>query len=130
MLGSRSDAEDIVQDAYLRFAPARQVRNAEAFLVTVVTRLCLDALKSARARRETYVGPWFPEPIATNPDEIDPESVSLAFLTLLERLLPLCPNLRAVTFEDPRFDAAGQLLTGNQRSWTRIVETLACAKAA
>src|SRR6476469_5358344 len=63
MLGSRSDAEDVVQDAYLRFAGAEGVQNAEAFLVTVVTRLCLDRLTSARAQREVYVGPWLPEPV-------------------------------------------------------------------
>src|ERR1700756_4655543 len=63
MLGSRSDAEDVVQDAYLRFAGAQDVRNAEALLVTIVTRLCLDRLKSARAQRELYVGPWLPEPV-------------------------------------------------------------------
>src|SRR2546430_10016200 len=62
MLGSRSDAEDVVQDAYLRFAGAQDVRNTEAFLVTVVTRLCLDRLKSARARREGSSGPWLPGP--------------------------------------------------------------------
>ena len=58
MLGSRSDAEDVVQDAYLRFAGAQDVRNTEAFLVTIVTRLCLDRLKSAKVQREVYVGPW------------------------------------------------------------------------
>src|SRR5207253_9419410 len=63
MLGSRSDAEDIVQDAYLRFTGAQDVQNPEAFLVTVVTRLCLDQLKSAKAQREVYVGPWLPEPV-------------------------------------------------------------------
>src|ERR1700754_5173223 len=63
MLGSRSDAEDVVQDAYLRFAGARDVHNTEAFLVTIVTRLCLDRLKSARAQREVYVGSWLPEPV-------------------------------------------------------------------
>src|SRR6201986_5543892 len=63
MLGSRSDAEDVVQDAWLRFADADDVRNPEAFLVTIVTRLCLDRLKSTQARREVYVGPWVPEPI-------------------------------------------------------------------
>src|SRR6202790_34097 len=63
MLGSRSDAEDVVQDAYLRFAGAQDVHNPEAFLVTVVTRLCLDRLKSARAQLEIYVGPWLPEPV-------------------------------------------------------------------
>lgn len=63
MLGSRSDAEDVVQDAYLRFVDAHDVRNPEAFLVTIVTRLCLDRLKSAKAQREIYVGPWLPEPV-------------------------------------------------------------------
>src|SRR5256885_1633407 len=63
MLGSRSDAEDVLQDAWLRYAEARDVRNPEAFLVTVVTRLCLDRLKSAHARRQVYVGPWLPEPV-------------------------------------------------------------------
>src|ERR1700747_807496 len=63
MLGSRSDAEDVVQDAYLRFAGAQDVRNTEAFLVTVVTRLCLDRLKSAKAQREVYVGALLPEPV-------------------------------------------------------------------
>src|SRR5947207_12961474 len=75
MLGSRSDAEDIVQDAYLRFAGAQDVQNSEAFLVTVVTRLCLDRLKSARARREFYVGPWLPEPV------IDAEGLSAGAAT-------------------------------------------------
>jgi RNA polymerase sigma-70 factor (ECF subfamily) len=94
MLGSRSDAEDVVQDAYLRFAGAQGVQNSEAFLVTIVTRLCLDRLKSARARRETYVGPWLPEPV------LDAESLSagaateladdlsFALLLALDRLSP------------------------------------------
>lgn len=63
MLGSRGDADDVVQDAYLRFAAADDVRNPEAFLVTIVTRLCLDRLKSARSQREIYVGAWLPEPV-------------------------------------------------------------------
>jgi RNA polymerase sigma-70 factor (ECF subfamily) len=89
MLGSAAEAEDIVQEAWLRWREAENVESPKAWLSTVVARLCLDALKSARARRETYVGPWLPEPIATSPDEIDPESVSLAFLTVLERLTPV-----------------------------------------
>ena len=76
MLGSRSDAEDAVQDAYLRFAGAQDVRNPEAFLVTIVTRLCLDRLKSAKAQWEVYVGPWLPEPV------LDAEAVSYTHLTL------------------------------------------------
>src|SRR3954465_13129476 len=63
MLGSRADAEDVLQDAYLRYRDAEGVRSAEPFLATTVTRLCLDRLKSARAKREIYVGPWLPEPI-------------------------------------------------------------------
>src|SRR5436189_4984719 len=63
MLGSRSDAEDIVQDAYLRFAGVKDIQNPEAYLVTIVTRLCLDRLKSAKAQREVYLGPWLPEPV-------------------------------------------------------------------
>lgn len=88
MLGSASDAEDVLQDAWLRFRDARGIDDDEAWLVTTTTRLCLDRLKSARARRETYVGPWLPEPLETSTEEIDPDSVSVAFLTLLERLSP------------------------------------------
>ena len=95
MLGSRSDAEDVVQDAYLRFAGARDVRNAEAFLVTIVTRLCLDRLKSARAQRELYVGPWLPEPVfdaeglsADAATELA-DDLSFALMLALDRLSPL-----------------------------------------
>jgi RNA polymerase sigma-70 factor (ECF subfamily) len=95
MLGSRSDAEDVVQDAYLRFAGAEDVRNAEAFLVTVVTRLCLDRLKSAKAQREFYVGPWLPEPVfdadglsADAATELA-DDLSFALMLALERLSPL-----------------------------------------
>ncbi len=96
MLGSRADAEDILQDAFLRILkrPAEQVRNAEAYLVTLVTRLCLDQARSARARREVYVGPWLPEPILDQ-EETTPESLveladdlSFALLLTLERLTP------------------------------------------
>jgi RNA polymerase sigma-70 factor (ECF subfamily) len=95
MLGSRSDAEDVVQDAYLRFAGAQDVHNAEAFLVTVVTRLCLDRLKSARAQREVYIGPWLPEPVfdaeglsADTATELA-DDLSFALLLALDRLSPL-----------------------------------------
>jgi RNA polymerase sigma-70 factor, ECF subfamily len=95
MLGSRSDAEDVVQDAYLRFAGARDVHNPEAFLVTVVTRLSLDRLKSARAQREIYVGPWLPEPVCDaeglSPDAATElaDDLSFALLLALDRLSPL-----------------------------------------
>ena len=94
MLGSRSDAEDVVQDAYLRFADAADVRNPEAFLVTIVTRLCLDRLKSAKAQREIYVGPWLPEPVFDT-DGLSAEAateladdLSFALLLALDRLSP------------------------------------------
>jgi RNA polymerase sigma-70 factor (ECF subfamily) len=96
MLGSASDAEDVVQEALLRAGERDDLRSLRAFLTTVVTRLCLDELRSARRRRETYVGPWLPEPVLT--DELDApasdraeykESVSLAFLVVLEQLSPL-----------------------------------------
>jgi len=96
MLALAADAEDVVHEAYLRWRaePRRDVRSPRAFLITVVTRLCLDALGSARARRETYVGPWLPEPLLV--DELGPagaselsDSLSLAFLVVLEELSAL-----------------------------------------
>lgn len=90
MLGSAAEAEDVVQEAWLRWEATEReaVRSERAFLSTVVTRLCLDRLKSARASREQYVGPWLPEPIRTD-SQVDPESISLAFLVLLESLSPV-----------------------------------------
>jgi RNA polymerase sigma-70 factor, ECF subfamily len=95
MLGSRSDADDVVQDAYIRFAGAHDIRNPEAFLVTVVTRLCLDRLKSAKAQREIYVGPWLPEPVfdaeglAADAATELADDLSFALLLALDRLSPL-----------------------------------------
>ena len=95
MLGTATDAEDVLQEAHLRFSEhGAQVQHPKRWLEQVVTRLCLDQLKSARARREQYVGPWLPEPLQTESatlqgTPVDPESVSLAFLSLLERLSPL-----------------------------------------
>lgn len=93
MLGSVSEAEDIVQDAWLRWDRAGEgALNPQAWLIQTTTRLCLDRLKSARARRESYVGPWLPEPLIEEIAE-DPleraEDVSVAFLLALERLSPL-----------------------------------------
>jgi RNA polymerase sigma-70 factor, ECF subfamily len=90
MLGSVADAEDVVQEAFLRWLDVDRaaVREAEAYLRRVVTRLCLDQLKSARRQRETYVGPWLPEPVVeAAEDEID--DVTLPLLLALERLSPL-----------------------------------------
>jgi RNA polymerase sigma-70 factor (ECF subfamily) len=96
ILGSVAEAEDAVQETWLRFeATETQPTSTKAFLSAVVTRISIDVLRSARVRREAYVGPWFPEPLVTDPYE-DPEraaeladSVSMATLILLERLSPL-----------------------------------------
>lgn len=99
MLGSAMEAEDIVQEAYLRYraTPPETIRTLKSFLTTVVHHLCIDHLRSAQARRENYVGPWLPEPVIT--DDGAPhaplrhiagrESISMAFLVLLESLSPL-----------------------------------------
>jgi RNA polymerase sigma-70 factor, ECF subfamily len=91
MLGSVADAEDVVQDAFLRWFAADQesIREPEAFLRRIVTRLCLDRLKSARQRRETYIGPWLPEPIVVEADSDEVEDVTLPLMMALERLTPL-----------------------------------------
>ena len=96
MLGSVSEAEDAVQETWLRFeASPAEPRSAKAFLSAVVTHVSIDVLRSARVRREEYVGPWFPEPLLADPYQ-DPErsaeladSLSMAALLLLERLSPL-----------------------------------------
>ncbi|HUD80695.1 MAG TPA: RNA polymerase sigma-70 factor [Streptosporangiaceae bacterium] len=96
ILGSVSEAEDAVQETWLRYAASPTApASARAFLSAVVTRISIDVLRSARVRREQYVGPWFPEPLLTDPYQ-DPErsaeladSVSTAALLLLERLSPL-----------------------------------------
>jgi RNA polymerase sigma-70 factor, ECF subfamily len=90
MLGPVADAEDVVQDAFLRWLDADRgaILEPEAYLRRVVTRLCLDQLKSARRRRETYIGPWLPEPLVeADEDEID--DVTLPLMLALERLSPL-----------------------------------------
>jgi RNA polymerase sigma-70 factor (ECF subfamily) len=88
MLGSVADAEDVVQEAFIRWmgASRSEVREPEAFLRRTVTRLCLDQLKSARHRREAYVGPWLPEPIVEEDEE---EDITLPLMLALERLSPL-----------------------------------------
>lgn len=88
MLGSVADAEDVIQDAWLRWAESdrEKVRVPEAFLRRIVTRLCLDQLKSARSRRETYFGPWLPEPVVETETV---EDVTLPLMLALDRLSPL-----------------------------------------
>lgn len=95
MLGSVADAEDIVQEAFLRWQSTNpeDIRVPKAFLTTVVTRLCMDHLKSAKVQRETYIGPWLPEPLIASPGAQTPlelsDSLSMAFLVLLESLSPV-----------------------------------------
>ncbi len=94
MLGSVTDAEDVVQDAFLRYhaSPPVEVESPKAYLSTIVTRIAIDHLRSARARRETYPGEWLPEPIVADEAAEHAEtadSLSLAFLHLLEKLSPV-----------------------------------------
>jgi RNA polymerase sigma-70 factor (ECF subfamily) len=95
MLGSVSEAEDVVQDTWLRWrqAPAADVRSPRSYLTTVATRLAIDRLRSAQRRREEYVGPWLPEPLVTDDDPAATaelaDSLSMAFLLVLERLNPV-----------------------------------------
>jgi RNA polymerase sigma-70 factor (ECF subfamily) len=90
MLGSVADAEDVVQDSFLRWLDADRaaIREPEAYLRRIVTRLCLDQLKSARRRRETYIGPWLPEPVV-EAEEDAIHDVTLPLMMALERLSPL-----------------------------------------
>ncbi|WP_433179956.1 RNA polymerase sigma factor SigJ [Actinoallomurus sp. CA-150999] len=95
LLGEAAEAEDVLQDAYLRWEASGPVEVPAAWLTKVVTNLCLSRLNSARARREKYVGPWLPEPVFTDDGRLGPletveqrESLSLGVLVLLERLTP------------------------------------------
>jgi RNA polymerase sigma-70 factor, ECF subfamily len=97
MIGSVADAEDMLQETFIRWQQSREenIESPRAFLVTIISRLCINHLQSARVRREEYVGEWLPEPIVTDPSS-DPfgmikvdESLSMAFLVLLERLTPI-----------------------------------------
>lgn len=93
-LGSVSEAEDVVQDCWLRFCDREDVTAPERYLPRIVTRLCLDRLKAARTRRETYVGPWLPEPVPDPADETAEAGdavldISFAVMRALERLSPL-----------------------------------------
>ncbi|HEY1013174.1 MAG TPA: RNA polymerase sigma-70 factor [Herpetosiphonaceae bacterium] len=93
MLGSVMDAEDMVQETFLRWErSAAEIESPKAYLTTAITRLCIDHLGSARMQRESYIGPWLPEPLATANDPGESaalaESLSVAFMVLLERLNP------------------------------------------
>lgn len=141
MLGTPDDAEDVVQDAWLRWDAADRstIREPVAWLTTVTTRLAIDRLRSARARREVYVGPWLPEPLPTTgstaPDPADEvtaaETLTVGFLTVLERLEPVeraafllhdvfgLPFAEVAEAIDRKPDAARQLAS---RARTRVRE--------
>ena len=97
MLGSWADAEDLLQETFIRWQQVTdgEIESPRAFLVTIISRLCINHLQSARAKREEYVGQWLPEPVLTNPARHTPaashldDSLSIAFLVLLERLTPV-----------------------------------------
>src|SRR5258706_8243633 len=97
MVGTVTDAEDLLQESFIRWQQAAdsEIRSPKAFLITIVSRLCINHLQSARIQREEYVGQWLPEPVVTDAAS-DPasamwagESISMAFLVLLERLNPV-----------------------------------------
>src|SRR5215208_5463631 len=103
ILGSVADAEDVLQEAWLRWVSARpsEVDNPQAFLVRVSTHLAIDRLRRVKARRESYVGPWLPEPVLTGDDVAEDvalaESVSMAMLIVLETLAREAPASRPTT---------------------------------
>lgn len=127
MLGRVSDAEDVLQDAYLRLHGAENIANTEALLVTIVTRLCLDRLKSAAARREEYTGPWLPEPVF-DAEALSPhtalelaDDLSLAMMLVLERLT--APERAAFLLHDVfdvRFAEIAQMLERSEASCRQL----------
>ena len=140
MLGEIGAAEDAVQDTYMRWSQSvgksgeDQVENVEAYLVTITTRLCIDSLKSARARRESYVGPWLPEPLISDvtpgPDAQQElaETLSYAFMLLLEELSPV---ERAVYILREAFDFKHQEIAevlGRSSAYSRKVSHRAHAR--
>lgn len=116
MLGSRHDADDIVQEAWIRWSAqssahdGKPIERPAAWLTTVTSRLAIDRLRSRKTERATYVGPWLPEPLEMSPDPAElAESVTIGFLTLLERLEPVerIVLLLADVFDEPFDDIAG-----------------------
>jgi RNA polymerase sigma-70 factor (ECF subfamily) len=131
MLGSVSEAEDLVQEGFLRLHQVREggerIESPRAYLSTVVSRLSLDHLRSARVRRETYVGEWLPEPLVASAD--DParkaemaDSLSLAFLVLLESLSPeqRAAFLLHEVFEEP-YDRIAEIIATSQQNARQLV---------
>jgi RNA polymerase sigma-70 factor (TIGR02957 family) len=132
MLGTVADAEDIVQEAWLRWSAADRAKVADpkAYLIRIVTNTAIDRLRSARARRESYVGSWLPEPVLTSPDVAEnvelAESVSLAMLVVLETLTPL---ERAVFVLREVFDMSHtEIATALERTETSVRRTASRAR--
>jgi RNA polymerase sigma-70 factor (ECF subfamily) len=132
MLGSVSEAEDVVQEGFLRLhragASGERIESPRAYLSTVVSRLALDHLRSARVRRETYVGEWLPEPLVTSADD-DParkaemaDSLSLAFLVLLETLSPeqRAAFLLREVFDEP-YDRIAEIVGTSEQNARQLV---------
>ncbi len=132
MLGSVSEAEDVVQEGFLRLHRARaggeRIESPRAYLSTVVSRLSLDHLRSARVRRETYVGEWLPEPLVASADD-DParkaemaDSLSLAFLVLLESLSPeqRAAFLLREVFDEP-YDRIAEIIGTSEQNARQLV---------
>jgi len=120
VVGTVADAEDVVQEAWLRWAAADrgEIRDVRAYLITITTRLALNRLRQQKTRRESYVGPWLPEPVASDPDPAEAaevaDSVSMAMLVVLETLSPL---ERAVFVMRDVFDLPfGEIATALDRS--------------
>jgi len=113
MLSSVTEAQDVVQDAWLRWqrTDAAQVHNAPAFLSRIVTRLCLDAMKSNRVRREAYAGSWLPDPLPDQDDELRADNLTLTLMLALERLSPLerAAFLLHAVFDTPMDEIAATL---------------------
>lgn len=135
MLGTRADAEDVLQDAWLRWhrSDAASVQSTEAWLVTIVTRLSIDRLREAKVEREAYVGFWLPEPLVEELDERSPEALleqasdlSVAFLWVLERLAPeeRAAYLLREVFEQDYADVA-ELLGKNEAACRQMVSRAA-----
>jgi RNA polymerase sigma-70 factor (ECF subfamily) len=128
MLGSTTDAEDIVSEAFLRWrdVDADTVQSPKSYLAAIVTRLCIDHLRSARVRREQYVGPWLPEPLLVAEDAAAPvemaDSLSTAFLVVLETLTPdeRAAFLLREVFGHP-YDELAQILDRSEASCRQLV---------
>ncbi|TGL64700.1 RNA polymerase sigma factor SigJ [Leptospira sarikeiensis] len=127
MTGSVTEAEDIVQETFLRWERSKEekIKSPKAFLSTVAARLSIDSLRKAKRKRETYIGPWLPEPMAPEPvyEQPDSETLDLAFLHLLEKLNPIerAVFLLRETFEMD-YDSVSKVVGKNQENCRQILK--------